>query len=138
MHMNMLPDAVQHERISLLEDAVTLLKNQGGYDFAVHDLPNYNEPDSLIIPVLNVPMQPDILAHHPQHAGPTVALVEVSTDLGEESCGRRWQAFDNWARLHQGELKVFVHPEDQTRATAIARHWHIDPDSIVPIERKRH
>lgn len=136
--LNMLPDAIQHERVCLLENVVTLLKKQGSHDFAVHDLPNYDEPERLIIPVLNVPMQPDIIAHHPQLQGPVIALVEVSTDLGDEACGRRWQAFHDWARTHDGRLMVFVHPEDQPRAAEIARHWHIDLASIVTVPRNTH
>lgn len=136
--LSMLPDAIQQERLSLLEGAVALLEREHASDLRVHDLPSYGEPASLIIPVLNVPMQPDILAQNAQAAGAIVAIVEVSTSLGDEACGRRWQAFNSWAHDHNGKLMVFVHPEDQSRAEAIAQYWHVDPNSIVPVQRTAH
>lgn len=136
--LNMLPDAVQQERILLLEDAVALLEKEHAAELRVHDLAGYGEPDPVIIPVLNVPMQPDIIAHVAGSDETVVALVEVSSSLGDEACGRRWQAFSNWAKDHHGSLRVFVHPEDQARAEAIARHWHIDIDHVVPVQRSAH
>ena len=135
MLIHTLPDAIQREREALLRDSVDILKIQGNQEVEAHDLPGYREPDELMIPVLNVPMQPDIMASHPQHTGPTIGVVEVSTDLGEESCGRRWQAFALWAKNHDGHLHIFVHPEDHQRTTEIAQYWHVDPGIIVPVAR---
>lgn len=133
--MHTLPNAVQREREALLSDAVGALENQGYHTLAVHDLAGYKEPDMLVIPVLNVHMQPDIFALNQEKGGLMLGVVEVSTDLGEESCGRRWQAFSAWADNHNARMRVFVHPEDLNRATEIARYWHMPPDFFEPVRR---
>ena len=135
MYIHTLPDAIQRERETLLKDAVDLLKTRGTQDFSVHDLAGYKEPDELNIPVLNCHMRPDIFASDRERDELIVGVVEVSTGLGEESCGRRWQAFSTWANNHHGRMHVFVHPEDLRRATEIAQYWHIAPDFIVPVTR---
>ena len=133
--MHTLPNAVQREREALLSDAVNVLKTKGYQPFAVQDLAGYQEPDDLLIPVLNVHMRPDIFASGMGNDEMMLGVVEVSTDLGEESCGRRWQAFSAWAHDHQSRMQVFVHPEDLKRATEIAEHWHLTPDFFVPVKR---
>lgn len=135
MNIHTLPDAIQRERETLLHDAVELMKTQGYRDLAVQDLDGYQDPLEVLIPILNVHMQPDIIAHNQEGDDTLLGLVEVSTDLGEELCGRRWQAFDAWARNHHGMIRVFVHPEDLPRATEIAHYWHLQPDFLVPVER---
>ncbi len=135
MHISMLPDAIQREREAMLISGVETLQRMGNAEFAVHDLAGYREPDELAIPILNVHLQPDIQARRPGLAGDTLALVEVSADLGEESCGRRWQALETWALQHDAQMMVFVHPEDQLRAQAIARSWHVLTDYIVTLPR---
>ncbi len=132
MQINTLPEAIQRERENLLRCTLQHLKNKGYTEFAVRDLEGYPEPPALVIPVLNSPMQPDILAT--QASGLTLAtVVEVSTDLGEESCGRRWQAFIAWATGQQSEFIVVVHQDELNRAQAIARHWHVDLARLVPL-----
>lgn len=133
--MHSLPNAVQREREALLSDAVGILKTQGYQALAVQDLAGYKEPDELLIPVLNIHMRPDILAANQEKDGLMLGVVEVSTDLGEESCGRRWQAFSAWANDHNMRMQVFVHPEDLRRATEIAEYWHMTPDFFVPVRR---
>lgn len=130
----MLPDAVEREREAMLEDSMTLLRTRGYEHFDVHELPGFKEPRALTIPVLNVPMRPDIYA---TNAGGAAALivVEPSTGLGEEACGRRWQALMAWAEQHDTPVHVFVHPEDENRATSIAHFWHIDPSRIEALPR---
>jgi hypothetical protein len=91
--MHTLPTAVQREREALLSDAVSILKNEGYQPMAVQDLAGFQEPEELVIPILNVHMRPDIIASGKPDDESIVGVVEVSTDLGEESCGRRWQAF---------------------------------------------
>lgn len=138
MHLSTLPQAIQKEKESLLSDAVGILQERGTRDLAVHDLAGYPEPEELVIPVLNTPMQPDIEGIREEDGCPTLGLVEVSTDLGDEACGRRWQAFADWVSRHQGQLVIFVHPEDEGRATEIALHWHVNPALIVAVPRTVH
>lgn len=134
MHSSQLPDAVIHEMEQLLKGCATHLE-QGGYrNIRVHDLEGYPEPEELQIPVWNAPMVPDLMADRPS-GGALVAAVAVSTDLGERSCGRRWQALHEWAQRHAGEFAVYVHPEDQLRATQIAEHWHLDPEFVEAVAR---
>ncbi|BBP00985.1 hypothetical protein [Sulfuriferula nivalis] len=133
--MHTLPNAVQHEREALLSDAVGILKTHGYKSVAAQDLAGYQEPDELLIPVLNVHMRPDIFASSEMEDGMILGVVEVSTDLGEESCGRRWQAFNAWANDHHTRMQVYVHPEDLNRATEIAKHWHMVPDFLVSVKR---
>jgi len=132
--MHTLPNAVQREREALLSGAVGILKTQGYQPLAVQDLAGYKEPEELAIPVLNVHMRPDIFASNLEKDGMMLGVVEVSTDLGEESCGRRWQAFSAWANDHNTRMQVFVHPEDLRRATEIAEYWHMTPDFFVSVK----
>lgn len=132
----MLPDAIERERETMLQDTMDLLKSRGFAHFAVHDLPGFSEPRELTIPVLNVHLRPDILATDDQ--GRTMlAMIEPSTDLGEESCGRRWQMIESWAQGHNADLHVFVHPEDERRAIDIAQAWHLG-DGIVETLPRTH
>jgi hypothetical protein len=131
----MLPDAIEREREVMLEDSIEWLRARGYDRFAAHDLPGYREPAPVTIPILNVQMRPDLFASH-DGMQPFVATVEPSTSLGEESCGRRWQALQSWAQTHGAELVVFVHPEDEVRATWIADHWHLDRAIIAPLPRR--
>lgn len=133
--MHTLPTAVQREREALLNDAVSILKNEGYQPMAVQDLAGFQEPEELVIPILNVHMRPDIIASGKPDDESIVGVVEVSTDLGEESCGRRWQAFNAWAQEHHSHMQVFVHPEDLRRATEIAEYWHLEPNFFVPVMR---
>lgn len=138
MHMSMLPDAVQRERESLLQGSVSILRQKGAAKLAVHDLPGFDDPPEIIIPVLNVPMQPDIWGTAEDESSPVLGVVEVSSDLSEDDCGRRWQAFSSWARDHNASVAVFVHPEDEKRAEQIARQWHVEGLDIVPVPRAPH
>lgn len=128
-----LPDAVARERERLIEASLRQLQREGLTEFSVHAMGGYQEPERLTIPVLNVPMTPDILSHRSGDAVPVVACVEVSSDLGEDQCGRRWQGLAAWADAHQGRFRVFVHAEDQPRARDIAVLWHLDPACLQPI-----
>ena len=132
MKLNSLPEAIQRERENLLRSALQHLKTLSFTEFSVRDLQGHPEPPALIIPVLNAPMQPDILAT--QASGQMLAaVVEVSTDLGEESCGRRWQAFIAWANAQQAEFIIVVHQDELNRAEAIAQHWHVETGRLVPL-----
>lgn len=130
----MLSDAIEREREAMLEESLTRLRREGYERFGVHELPGYTEPPQLTIPVLNVQMRPDIYATR-DDLPPALAVVEPTTDLGEELCGRRWQALQAWAQAHAACLHVYVHPEDEDRALAIAAHWHLDRALIEPLPR---
>ena len=130
----MLSDAIELEREAMLENSMSKLRGEGYDRFSVHELPGYDEPPPLTIPVLNVQMRPDVYATHGR-LPPSLAVVEPSTDLGEEACGRRWQALQAWAEAHAARLHVYVHPEDEARAQAIAAHWHLDTHLIEPLSR---
>ncbi|MDX5333709.1 MAG: hypothetical protein LPK58_06650 [Gammaproteobacteria bacterium] len=130
----MLPDAIERERETMLQDTMSLLKTRGYGHFDVHELPGFAEPREVTIPVLNVHMRPDIHARDDQ-GHELLAVIEPSTDLGEEACGRRWQMLESWAQGHNAEVHVFVHPEDERRAGEIARLWHLDTSMIEPLPR---
>lgn len=132
--MMMLPDAVERERENMLHDSMNVLKNRGFSHFDVRELPGFEEPRSLQIPVLNIPMKPDIYATS-LRGDTALIVVEPSTDLGEEACGRRWQALMAWASAHHAQVHVFVHPEDQHRAADIAQFWHLDPELVEALPR---
>lgn len=135
MFIRTLPDAIQREREALLRDAVDILKIEGNRDFFVQDLAGYKEPDELNIPVLNVHMRPDIFAANQMGDSQILGIIEVSSNLGEKSCGRRWKALIAWAHKHNSRMQVFVHPEDLRRATDIAQYWHVNPEFIIPVRR---
>jgi len=135
MFLSMLPDAIQLERENMLQSGVETLKTMGNVEFSVHGLAGFPEPAELAVPVLNIHVQADIQARQPDTGGETLAVVEVSSGLGEESCGRRWQELEAWAQQHDAQVMVFVHPEDQTRAQEIARAWHVPPAYIVSLQR---
>ena len=135
MSLSMLPDAIQQERENMLRSGVQTLKSMGNAEFAVHDLAGFPEPDELTIPILNTHLQPDIQATKPGGGAAPLALVEVSSDLGEEACGRRWQALAAWAQQHDAQVMVFVHPEDQARAEEIARSWHVPIAHLMSLPR---
>lgn len=135
MSLSMLPDAIQRERENMLVSGVAALRSMGNAEFAVHDLAGFPEPDALTIPVLNIHLQPDIQAAKADHSDVTLALVEVSSDLGDEACGRRWQALAAWAQQHDVRMVVFVHPEDQARAEEIAQIWHLPTTHLMRLSR---
>ncbi len=129
-----LPDAVLRERERLLHACAAHLTSSGVRNLRVRGLAGYPDPDPLHIPVWNVPMVPDLMAESPEHTA-LVGVVVVSSELGEPSCGRRWQAFAQWAGRHAGNLAVYVHPEDEMRATRLAERWHLDPQCVDTVPR---
>ncbi len=136
MHTIMLPEAVARERDTLAQAAIGILRQAGYKHFRANALAGYADPEPLQIPVLNVPMTPDIVAHKDDPKDFIIGCVEVSSDLGEELCGRRWQAFAHWIEQYGGRLHVFVHTEDAGRAQQIMRHWQLSPASIYPVPRQ--
>ncbi len=135
MYQSSLPGAVQREREGLLKNSARFLKERGLPSLRVHDLAGYEEPPDHLIPVLNVAMRADLEATDTSGACRTLGLVEVASNLGDEACGRRWQALWRWAEDHRAELLVFVGEEYSARARAIARAWHLDPRLIVEIKQ---
>lgn len=129
---NALPPAVAAERDKLLRECLRLLQLDGYKAFKVHGHPGYRAPESVLIPVWNVRAVPDIVAVGDRQK-PLVAYVEVSSALGEESCGRRWQALAQWAATRDTRVLVVVHVEDLARARRIAAHWHFDPSILRPV-----
>ena len=133
MPLSSLPRAIQQEREALLKNSARFLEERGLQTLRIHDLAGYEEPPEHLIPVLNVPMRADLEATDADGAHCTVGLVEVASDLGDEACGRRWQALGCWAEDHRAELLVFVRAECSARARAIAQSWHLDPRLIVEV-----
>lgn len=130
-----LPDAIMREREAMLMQAAEVLLQDGHTGIHLNDTEGYPEPEIRTINVLNIHLQPDLEALFPNQAGPTIASIEVSSDLGEESCGRRWQALNSWAKDHEGRYRIFIHPEDQQRAREIARIWQLDENLLEPLFR---
>lgn len=133
--LSMLPEAIMREREAMLSGAIATLEKEGCKDLKVHDVAGYPEPEEGIVHVINAPVQPDLVATAPGAEGPLTAFVEVSSALSDENIGRRWQYLSSWTQDHQGTMRIFVHPEDVERASAIARHWHIEPECIRTLAR---
>lgn len=132
MAITPLPPAVAAERDKLLKESLRLLQLEGYKAFQVRDLPGHRAPDSLLVPVWNIRVVPDIVADGDKDRR-LVAWVEVSCALGEESCGRRWQALAQWAVANNRRILIVVHAEDLPRAQRIAAHWQIDPAILRPV-----
>lgn len=130
-----IPQAIQQEREALLKSGARYLRSRGQLALYIRDLAGFEEPPEHLIPVLNIPMRADLEAVDTEGSHCTLGVVEVASDLGEEACGRRWQALGRWAEDHRAELLVFVHTENSERARAIARAWHLDPHLIVEVPR---
>jgi hypothetical protein len=132
--MSMLPDAIEREREALLEASMRILSQQGFERFEARELPGYDDPEPLAIPVLNIHLTPDLRAVHAS-GDLILGVVEPESDLGEEACGRRWQGLMAWAERHDARFNVFVHQENRVRAQDIARHWHLAETIIQPVPR---
>lgn len=133
--LSMLPDAIMRERVAMLNSAIEVLKSEGCRDLRVQDVEGYPSPDEGLVHVINAPVHPDVMASPADSSGPVTAFVEVSTALSDDNVGRRWQYLLSWTEDHHGQMLIFVHPENMDKATAIARHWHIDPACIRPLAR---
>lgn len=124
------------ERQSMLAQSLHQLHQQGYRNMRAHDLPGYEEPGELLVPVLNVHTRPDIVADGLEGRGNSIwAVVEVSSGLGELSCGRRWRTLAHWAQEQGGTFLIFVHSEDRERAMTIAEYWHLSGECLVPLTR---
>lgn len=129
-----LPEAVRHEKEQLLRACVARLGAAGARNLRVRDLPGYPPPEALHIPVWNAPMVPDLAADGSDGTA-LIGVAVVSSELGERSCGRRWQAFAEWAGRNGANFTVYAHPEDEMRAVRIAEHWHLDPQCVDTVPR---
>jgi len=130
----MLPDAILHERETMLGRSIETLNTEGYKVDGAHDLSGLPDTDEFLIHVLNVHVRPDIQAHDAE-GGPLNAFVEVSTALTHDDCGRRWQALATWCADHGARMQVFVHPEDEALARRVAQAWHVAPEVIRPLQR---
>lgn len=129
-----IPDAVRREREDLLRACAIRLGTAGGRNLRVRDLAGYPDPEPLHIPVWNASMVPDLTAEG-EDGTALIGIAVVSSELGEPSCGRRWQAFAQWTEHHRASLAVYVHPEDEMRAARLAERWHLDPQCVDTVPR---
>ena len=130
------PNSAEQKRRAMLEDSLRLLHKQGYEDLYVNKASEGRLCLETGLP--DKAMHPDIIATRPGCRGPLLGVVESPSDLGEDACGRRWQAFASWAKAHHGQLMVFVHQEDVVRAALIAKYWHLDPCILVPVGQAYH
>lgn len=133
--LSMLPEAIMRERVAMLNSAIEVMKREGARDLRVQDVEGYPSPEEGLVHVINAPVRPDVMASTADGSGPVTAFVEVSTALSDENIGRRWQYLLSWTENHHGRMHIFVHPENMDKASAIARHWRIDPHCIRPLAR---
>lgn len=126
------PPAIAKERDLVVAQALIWLQRFGYRDFRVLDYADRPQPDDIAIPVLNTVVTPDISATG-ANGEVLVGNVEVSTDLGDNVCGRRWQALLSWARPSGAAFRVFINERHAQRARDIAREWHLDDTFIVAL-----
>lgn len=124
----MLSGAVDREH--LVRAAAAALRSDGWSEVRATGCAGFRKPQALVVPVLHVPLQPDLCASHPRRRGPLLGVVATGRELGDASLGSRWQALAAWAREHGGVFTVFVAPQDEAPARAIAGRWHLDPSLL--------
>ncbi|BAU48299.1 hypothetical protein SVA_1745 [Sulfurifustis variabilis] len=116
------------ERERLVRAAADQLRSDGWLEVRASGCAGFRRPQALVVPVLQVPLQPDLCASHPRRRGPLLGVVATSRDIGEASLRRRCEALAAWAREHGGEFVVFVPAHDEARArAAVTARWHLDP-----------
>lgn len=115
------------ERERLVRAAVHALRSDGWAEVRASGCAEYREPQALVVPLLHVPVQPDLCASHPRRAGPLLGVVATRRDLGDAALARRWTALAEWAREHRGTFTVFVAPQDEAPARTAVLRWHLDP-----------
>ncbi|MEW5791807.1 MAG: hypothetical protein ACOY4L_10825 [Pseudomonadota bacterium] len=128
--MTTLPDAVQREHEKHLAQAAAFLREAGYKDLHVTGLGDYPDAPKLLIPVLNIHIQPDIYAQGQDGQASVAAFVPTATCLGDDSCGERWQEVKHWADDHHGQVLVFVPADHHDRAAGIAQKWKLDPGMV--------
>lgn len=129
------------ERQRLLRAAAEALRSDGWSEVRAAGCPDFREPQALVVPVLHVPLQPDLCASHPRRRGPLLAVVATRRALGDGSVARRSQALAAWAREHGGTFALFVAPEDEQAARAALARWQLDAAAlraIRPASRRCH
>lgn len=114
------------DRLALVRAVAQVLGSDGWAEIRAQHCPEYRDPQPLVVPDLNVPLQPDVCASHPARPAPLLACVGVAAELHESTIGRRWQALAAWAADHRATFAVFVQPRDYARARAIAARWRLD------------
>ena len=118
------------DRIALVRAVAHVLESDGWAEIRAQYCPEYRDPQPVVVPHLNLPLQPDLCASHPARPAPFVACVGVAAELREPTIGRRWQALAAWATNHRADFGVFVQARDYARAQAIATRWHIDIEHL--------
>lgn len=118
------------EREQLVRAAAAALRSDGWSEVRATGCAGFRTPQALVVPLLHVPLQPDLCASHPRRRGPLLGVVVTGRDLGDASLGLRWQALAAWAREHGGVFTVFVSPQDEAPARALAGRWHLDPSLL--------
>lgn len=127
-----LPPAIAKERDLLVAQALDWLRTQGYNTFRVHDYPESTAPEPIIIPVLNTSVMPDIAAQD-RAGNQLLGSIEVSTDISDSICGRRWQALHAWAEANDADYRVFVQDRYREQARQIAAMWHLAETLLVPL-----
>lgn len=118
------------DRLALVRAVAHVLASDGWAEIRAQHCPEYRDPQAVVVPELNVPLQPDVCASHPARPAPFLACVGSPAELREPSIGRRWQALATWAAHHGAAFAVFIQPRDYARASAIAARWRIDVDQL--------
>lgn len=113
------------DRLCLLRAAAHALVSEGWAEVRAQHCPEYRQPQPVVVPELNMAVQPDVSASHPGRPAPLIACVSGGADLRESATGRRWQALAAWAADQRATFAVYVRPRDYARARAIAARWRV-------------
>ena len=129
--MSILPDAAQREHEEQLKQAANILKTAGYQgDLHVTGHPDYPDAPELLIPVLNIHLQPDFYMAKTETGRGLVGFVPSISCLSDEICGERWREAKRWADEHQVDLLVLAPADRLDRAREIATKWKLEPDIV--------
>lgn len=132
--MSILPDAAQHEHEEQLKQAANILKSSGYQsDLHVTGHPDYPDAPELLIPVLNIHLQPDFYVAKSDNGRGLVGFVPSISCLSDEICGERWREAQRWAEGHQADLLVLAPADRLDRAREIAMKWKLNAEIVQPL-----
>lgn len=118
-------EAVRKEHVQKLGQAAARMReNVSNGKMHVTGLPDYPDAPELLIPILNIHIQPDLYIESEQ--GPIIAFVPDSVDLGDDTWGERWKNAQRWADDHEARLLVLVSADKKEKAMKLAEKWKLD------------
>ena len=132
--MSILPEAAQHEHVSQLMQAADILKTSGYQgELCMTGHPDLPDAPKLLIPVLNIHLQPDFYIANSSAGRGLVGFIPSISCLSDEICSERWRDAKRWADDHQADLLVLAPADRLDRAREIAAKWKLDPQIVQPL-----